>query len=110
LTARLPARLHARLGGEQAPPLTWRDLFALTWAGTRGVITLAGVFALPTDFPSRDLVLFCAYVVVLVTLLGQGMTFTPLVRRLRLAGTEVAQALVRNQARAAAVEAGLERL
>jgi CPA1 family monovalent cation:H+ antiporter len=38
------------------------------------------------------------------------MTFTPLVRRLRLAGTEVAQALVRNQARAAAVEAGLERL
>jgi monovalent cation/hydrogen antiporter len=113
LTARLPARLHARLGGDPDqgnPPLTWRDLFALSWAGTRGVITLAAVFALQEDFPQRDLVLFCAYVVVLVTLLGQGMTFTPLVRRLKLAGTEVAQALVRNQARAAAVQAGLERL
>jgi monovalent cation/hydrogen antiporter len=113
LTARLPARLHARLGGDPDqgnPPLTWRDLFALSWAGTRGVITLAAVFALQEDFPQRDLVLFCAYVVVLVTLLGQGMTFTPLVRRLKLSGTEVAQALVRNQARAAAVQAGLERL
>jgi monovalent cation/hydrogen antiporter len=113
LAARLPARLHARLGGDPQqgnPPLTWRDLLALSWAGTRGVITLAAVFALPTNFPERDLVLFCAYVVVLVTLVGQGMTFTPLVRRLNLAGTEVAQALVRNQARAAAVQAGLERL
>ena len=113
LTARLPARLHARLGGDPDqgnPPLTWRDLLTLSWAGTRGVITLAAVFALPTDFPERDLVLFCAYLVVLVTLLGQGMTFAPLVRRLKLEGTEVAQALVRNQARAAAVQAGLERL
>jgi Na+/H+ antiporter len=113
LTARLPARLHARLGGDPEQgnaPLTWRDLLALSWSGTRGVITLAAVFALPTDFRERDLILFCAYAVVLVTLLGQGMTFTPLVRRLRLSGSDVAQALVRNQARAAAVEAGLERL
>jgi CPA1 family monovalent cation:H+ antiporter len=113
VAARLPARLHARLGGDPQQgnePLTWRELLALSWAGTRGVITLAAVFALPDHFPKRDLVLFCAYLVVLVTLLGQGMTFSPLVRRLRIAGTEVAQALVRNQARAAAVEAGLERL
>jgi CPA1 family monovalent cation:H+ antiporter len=68
------------------------------------------VFSLPPTFPKRDLVLFCAYLVVLVTLVGQGMTFAPLVRRLKLSGTDVLQALVRNQARAAAVEAGLERL
>lgn len=113
LTARLPARLHARLGGDPQQgnaPLTWRELLALSWAGTRGVITLAAVFALPTDFPQRDLLLFCAYLVVLVTLLGQGMTFAPLISRLRLANTDVAQALVRNQARAATVEAGLDRL
>jgi CPA1 family monovalent cation:H+ antiporter len=113
LTARLPGRLHARLGGDPQQgnaPLTWRELLALTWAGTRGVITLAAVFSLPDDFRQRDLVLFCAYLVVLVTLVGQGMTFAPLVRRLRLSGTEVAAALVRNQARAAAVQAGLERL
>ena len=113
LTARLPGRLHVRLGGDPQQgnaPLTWRELFALSWAGTRGVITLAAVFALPPDFPQRDLLLFCAYLVVLVTLLGQGMTFAPLMSHLRLGNTEVAQALVRNQARAAAVQAGLDRL
>jgi Na+/H+ antiporter len=113
LTARLPGRLHVRLGGDPQQgnaPLTWRELFALSWAGTRGVITLAAVFSLPPDFPKRDLLLFCAYLVVLVTLLGQGMTFAPLISRLRLGNTDVAQALVRNQARAAAVQAGLDRL
>ncbi|MDQ1530013.1 MAG: monovalent cation/hydrogen antiporter [Microbacteriaceae bacterium] len=113
ITARLPARLHARLGGDPDqgnPPLSWRDLTALSWAGTRGVITLAAIFSLPTTFRDRDLLLFCAYLVVVVTLLVQGLTFAPLARVLRLRSTRVAQALVRNQARAAAVDAGLQRL
>ncbi len=85
-------------------------MLALTWAGTRGVITLAAAFALPSTVPARDLLLFCAYLVVLVTLVGQGLTFAPVLRRLRLPGTDVTQALTRNQARVAAVEAGLSRL
>jgi CPA1 family monovalent cation:H+ antiporter len=111
--AHLPARLHARLGGdprEGNPPLSGREILALTWAGTRGVITLAAAFSLPTTVPARDLLLFCTYLVVLVTLVGQGLTFAPLLRALRLPGTDVTQALTRNQARAAAVEAGLSRL
>jgi Na+/H+ antiporter len=112
-TAHLPARMHARLGGdprEGNPPLSGREVLALTWAGTRGVITLAAAFSLPTTIPARDLLLFCAYLVVLVTLVGQGLTFAPVLRRLHLPGTEVTQALTRNQARAAVVEAGLSRL
>jgi CPA1 family monovalent cation:H+ antiporter len=112
-TAHLPARMHARLGGdprEGNPPLSGREVLALTWAGTRGVITLAAAFSLPTTIPARDLLLFCAYLVVLVTLVGQGLTFAPLLRLLHLPGTDVTQALTRNQARAAAVEAGLSRL
>jgi monovalent cation/hydrogen antiporter len=111
--AHLPARMHARLGGDPRqgnPPLSGRELLALTWAGTRGVITLAAAFSLPTTIPARDLLLFCAYLVVLVTLVGQGLTFAPLLRRLHLPGTDVTQALTRNEARAAAVEAGLSRL
>lgn len=113
LTARLPARLHARLGGDphsDNPPLSRREVLALSWAGTRGVISLAAAFSLPRAFPGRNLILLCTYLVVVVTLLGQGLTFAPLLRRLRLARPELGDALVRNQARAAAVEAALHRL
>lgn len=119
ITARLPARLHARLGGDPdrgAAPLSRRELLALSWAGTRGVISLAAAFSLPlhtTDgapFPGRNLVLFCTYLVVLVTLLGQGLTFAPLLRRLQLGSGEVDTARVRNEARVAAVQASLVRL
>ncbi|MGS2616301.1 Na+/H+ antiporter [Micromonospora sp. LZ34] len=113
VAAHLPAKMHARLGGDPRPdnpPLSGRELLALSWAGTRGVITLAAAFTLPAGTPARDLLLFCAYLVVLVTLIGQGLTFAPLLRRLRLPGTDVSRALTRNQARAAAVEAALQRL
>jgi len=119
ITARLPARLHARLGGDPdrgAAPLSRRELLALSWAGTRGVISLAAAFSLPlhtTDgapFPGRNLVLFCTYLVVLATLLGQGLTFAPLLRRLQLGSGEVDTARVRNEARVAAVQASLVRL
>ena len=111
--SRLPSSLHARLGGDPEAghaPLTGREITALSWAGTRGVITLAAAFSLPRDLPARDLLLFCAYLVVLVTLVGQGLTFGPLLRRLGLGGASVGKALVRNEARAAAVEASLQRL
>jgi CPA1 family monovalent cation:H+ antiporter len=54
--------------------------------------------------------LFCTFLVVLVTLVGQGLTFAPLVRALNLRADAADQARLRNQARAAAVEAGLARL
>ncbi|MCT2581914.1 Na+/H+ antiporter [Actinophytocola gossypii] len=113
VSAHLPARMHARLGGDPKPgnpSLSGRELLALSWAGTRGVITLAAAFSLPADTPARDLLLFCAYVVVMMTLIGQGLTFAPLLRRLRLPGTSAARALVRNQARTAALRAALVRL
>ncbi|MDX6255726.1 MAG: monovalent cation/hydrogen antiporter [Frankiales bacterium] len=116
LTVALPYWLRARAGRRPSrQPLTVRDLIALSWAGTRGVITLAAAFSLPLtlggrDFPSRDLLLFCAYLVVVVTLVGQGLTFGPLVRRLRFPNAELENALLRNQARLAAIEASLARL
>ncbi|GIF75604.1 Na+/H+ antiporter [Asanoa siamensis] len=124
LTQSLPRSLHTRLirdeSDEDEPEprrgLAGREVVALSWAGTRGVISLAAIFALPltTDsgapFPDRDLLLFCTFVVVLVTLVGQGLTFAPLVRMLGLRANVADQARLRNEARSASVEAALERL
>jgi Na+/H+ antiporter len=128
LTEHLPQSLHMRLGGAEldedvgnglsgpAPRLSGREIVVLSWAGTRGVISLAAIFALPltTDtgapFPDRELLLFCAFLAVLVTLVGQGLTFAPLVRALGLRADAADQARLRNQARTASVEAALERL
>ena len=87
----------------------------MSWAGTRGVITLAAAFGIPlvahgAPFPDRDLLLFSAYLVVLVTLLAQGMTFAPLLRRLGLGTNVYEQARLRNEARVATVDAAFARL
>jgi monovalent cation/hydrogen antiporter len=130
LTQSLPRSLHAGLGGTEpadaggAPVwrrrhserLTGREVIALSWSGTRGVISLAAIFTIPlvtdngTPFPDRDLLLFCTFAVVLVTLAGQGLTFAPLVRALGLRADEADQARLRNEARVASVEAALTRL
>jgi monovalent cation/hydrogen antiporter len=123
LTQSLPRSLHTRLGGDDeadadphAGRLSGREVVVLSWAGTRGVISLAAIFTLPlvTDsgapFPDRDLLLFCAFLVVLVTLVGQGVTFAPLVRVLGLRADQADQARLRNEARAAAAQAALDRL
>src|SRR3954462_15028361 len=139
LTEHLPQSLHTRLtdkdlDGDGEPDnltgstafgaraaggpgrLSGREIVALSWAGPRGVISLAAIFTLPlvTDdgspFPDRDLLLFCAFLAVLVTLVGQGLTFGPLVRALGLRADAADQARMRNEARAAAVKAGLDRL
>ena len=48
----------------------------------RGIVTLAAALALPADFPQRDFILFTAFFVVLGTLVVQGLTLRPLLRRL----------------------------
>jgi hypothetical protein len=50
----------------------------------RGIVTLAAALALPLAFPHRDLILFVSFSVVLVTLVLQGMTLSPLMRLLAL--------------------------
>ena len=117
LTQLLPRSLHARLGGTgDSTRLTGREVVVLSWSGTRGVISLAAIFTLPlvTDagdpFPDRDLLLFCTFVVVLVTLVGQGLTFAPIVNALGLRANESDRARLRNQARTAAAQAALNRL
>jgi len=72
------------------------------WAGLRGVIALATALALPTrtergPFPDRDLVLFLTFAVILITLVGQGLSLPWLIRRLGLVGQDPTE---REEARA----------
>jgi CPA1 family monovalent cation:H+ antiporter len=67
-----------------------RNLFITSWAGMRGVVSLATALALPLTvrggqpFPQRDAILFITFTVILVTLLVQGLSLPWLVRRLQV--------------------------
>ena len=76
----LSLRLRAR---DPTPPLT--TTFVVSWAGMRGVVSLALALALPEAFPGRDLILFLTFVVILVTVLAQGTTLGPVIRWLGVA-------------------------
>ncbi|RKS72725.1 CPA1 family monovalent cation:H+ antiporter [Motilibacter peucedani] len=118
LTQLLPRALHAQLGGgpSDGRRLSGGEVVVMSWAGTRGVISLAAIFTLPlalddgSPMHERDLLLFCTYLVVLVTLVGQGLSFTALVHAVGLRPDAADLAQLRNQARVASVEAGLARL
>ena len=59
----------------------------ISWAGMRGIVTLAAALALPAAFPFRDLIVLTAFSVVLGTLVLQGLTLRPLLARARPAET-----------------------
>ncbi len=69
----------------------WRVSLVVSWAGMRGVVTLAAAFALPRDTPLRAVVAIIAFTVVAGTLLLEGLTLPWLVRRLSLPGPDLAE-------------------
>ena len=87
-------------------PPTIGSGIAISWAGMRGIVTLAAALALPEAFPFRDLIVLTAFAVVFGTLVLQGLTLKPLLRVLQLrdddpVGREVA--IARDQALEAAL-------
>jgi CPA1 family monovalent cation:H+ antiporter len=82
--AGLATRFPGFRGSEPAP--TGREALVTGWCGMRGLVTLATAFALPGDFPQRDLIVLTAFAVVLATLVLQGLTLGPLIRLLGLEG------------------------
>ena len=69
---------------------TWQSRAVISWAGMRGAVSLAAALAVPLEtdagapFPERDLIIFLAFAVILVTLVGQGLTLAPLIKLLRV--------------------------
>lgn len=66
-----------------SPPTVGSGLI-IAWSGMRGVITLAAALALPERFPFRDLIVLTSFAVVIGTLVVQGLTLGPLIRKLDL--------------------------
>lgn len=64
----------------------WRSPLILGWAGMRGVVSLAAALSIPLfitegeAFPHRNLILFITFIVILVTLVFQGLTLPWLIR------------------------------
>jgi NhaP-type Na+/H+ or K+/H+ antiporter len=82
----LARRYQRALGGPDAASLpAIRAGLIISWCGMRGIVTLAAGYALPADFPYRDLILVCAFTVVVGTLLIQGLTLPALLKWLALA-------------------------
>jgi monovalent cation/hydrogen antiporter len=107
LIDRRPSQRRRRLG---AP-----ERLVVGWAGMRGSVSLAAALAIPLEtdagapFPGRDLIIFLAFAVILVTLVGQGLTLGPLIDRLGL-DDEGEESHEDTLARRRVAEAALERL
>ena len=95
----------AQVSPELGRRLTW----VVGWSGLRGVVSLAAALALPHDFPERNLILLITFAVILVTLVGQGLTLPRLVRWARIEGVDLDGDEL-TLARTAAYKAGLEEL
>ncbi|MGL4172732.1 MAG: Na+/H+ antiporter [Actinomycetota bacterium] len=68
-----------------------RSATVVSWAGMRGVVSIAAAFALPEETPRRGVLLFVTFAVVVGTLGVQGLSLPWLARRLRLPGPDVVQ-------------------
>jgi Na+/H+ antiporter len=94
---------------ERDPYPPWQAPAVISWTGIRGAVSLAAALALPTNLPGRDLIVFLTFAVILVTLVGQGLTLPWLIRLLQVeddGGAEREDA----KARIKASEAALARL
>jgi monovalent cation/hydrogen antiporter len=89
-----------------------RQIFVVGWTGMRGVISLAAAMGLPqtladgSPFAQRNVIIFLAFSVILVTLVLQGLTLPPLIRALGLAGVPMPRS-EEKEARRAMVQAAL---
>ncbi|MCD2186565.1 cation:proton antiporter [Actinomycetospora soli] len=63
-------------------PLGWREGAVVVWAGMRGAVTVAAAQTLPETAPQRSVLVLVAFTVATLSLLVQGGTTGPLVRRL----------------------------
>jgi CPA1 family monovalent cation:H+ antiporter len=104
---------RARRAGQPRLVVHWRVLVAASLAGVRGAITLAGVLTLPlvledgTPFPSRDLAIFLAMGVILVSLAGASLLLPAVLQGLELP-PEDEHAREEDAARRAAADAAVQ--
>jgi Na+/H+ antiporter len=109
----LPRLIPAVRRVDPMPPLS--TIAVVGWTGMRGIVSLAAALALPlrdahgNPFPGRDAILFITFVVIFVTLVGQGLSLIPLLRWLRVASEGDGEER-EIEIRVAALEEGLKKV
>jgi len=105
-----------RRESQRARRANWRFRVVACWAGMRGAVSLAAALALPlsTDagdaLPGRDLILFITFSLILVTVVGQGLTLPWLIRRLGVIEDGTEEESEEIKARLVIARAALERV
>lgn len=85
---------------KQAHLQQWKSSFIIAWSGMRGVVSLASALAVPyylsnqEEFPHRNLILFITFVVILVTLVFQGLLLPYIIRKLDIVDNENKSAII----------------
>lgn len=83
----IPDWLNAKNSANAA---SWKIPFVISWAGMRGVVSLATALSIPlyvsdgVAFPQRNLIIFIAFVVIFVTLVFQGLSLPSIIRLIKL--------------------------
>lgn len=86
--AHIPRWLSAK--ARQDPSPGWKGPLIISWAGMRGVVSLATALSIPmlmtdgTAFPQRNVIIFITFVVIFVTLVFQGLTLPFVIRLIKL--------------------------
>ncbi|MBV4359311.1 Na+/H+ antiporter [Pinibacter aurantiacus] len=89
----IPRLLSKKIRTTEPKP-TWQNVLIVGWSGMRGVVSLASGLAIPltlsdkTPFPHRDLILFITFILILVTLVFQGLTLPWLIKILKVHSEE----------------------
>jgi monovalent cation/hydrogen antiporter len=85
----LPRMLSKKIREREGNP-SWQNVFIVAWSGMRGVVSLASGLAVPltltdeTTFPHRNLILFITFIVILFTLVLQGLSLPAMLRWLKI--------------------------
>jgi len=80
----------------------WKSSFIIAWSGMRGVVSLASALAVPyylanqEEFPHRNLILFITFVVILITLVVQGLLLPFIIRKLKIETKDNKSAIIRS--------------
>ena len=108
-------RIRTKVLGHKIEMPKLPQIFVAGWTGMRGVVALAAAISLPetlnngAEFPQRNMIIFLTFAVIIVTLVGQGLTLPPLIRAVGLASTGASHE-EEHKARQKILRAGLARL
>jgi CPA1 family monovalent cation:H+ antiporter len=108
--AYLPPLLIQRVRERDGMP-PWRETLVIGWAGMRGIISLAAALGVTYEVsaPVRSEIIFITFCVIMVTLVGQGLTLGPLISWLGVAEASASRK-VETEVRVRALEEGVARL